>query len=152
LRQSFDAFSSENMAAAVTRDLDLVKLLAHWDRVCDSNVQVIMLKDPAGTGWTRLLQTFQLRCSTQPHSWLETACLPSYQNSPLRPILDTIERKLCLQPGEPLPVRFAKLLSTLGQYELLSTEAAPYLFALLSLPLNERSDLLNGYSSAQMEL
>jgi predicted ATPase len=63
-----------------------------------------------------------------------------------------IERKLCLQPDEPLPVRFAKLLSMLGQYGLLSTEAAPYLLALLSLPLSERIDLLNGYSSAQMEL
>jgi hypothetical protein len=62
-----------------------------------------------------------------------------------------IERNLCLQRDEPLPIRFAKLLRILEQYGLDSVEAAPYLLALFSLPLDQSIDLLDGYSSRQME-
>lgn len=149
LWQSFDTPSSENMASAFGGELDLDKLLTRC--VCDSTIQVVMLKDSDRAGQGRLLQTFQDTCSIRPHSWLESTCLPGYRNGPLRPMLDMLERSLCLQPDEPRPVRFAKLLRMLGQHGLESGEAAAYLLALLSLPLDECIDLLNAYSSAQME-
>jgi DNA-binding SARP family transcriptional activator len=149
LRPPADTPNSEKMPPADSRELDLAKLLARCACASDSAVQVVLLNDPARISQTRLLQMFQHRYLTHPHSWIETNCLPNYRDSPLRPIVDMIERDLCLQRDEALPVRFAKLLRIL--YGLDSVEAAPYLLALFSLPPDQFVDLLDGYSSTQME-
>jgi DNA-binding SARP family transcriptional activator len=151
LRPPADTPSSEKMSPADSGELDLAKLLARCACASDSAVQVVLLNDPARISRTRLLQMFQHRYLRHPHSWIETNCLPNYRDSPLRPIVDMIERNLCLQRDEPLPIRFAKLLRILEQYGLDSVEAAPYLLALFSLPLDQSIDLLDGYSSRQME-
>src|SRR5216683_6205898 len=81
-------------AAAATRGLtpfvgreDELRLLANrWERALEGEGQVALIIGEAGIGKSRLVQRFHEQMKGTPHTWVEAAAAPFFQNTPFYPI------------------------------------------------------------------
>jgi len=58
-------------------------LLNRWERALESEGQVALIVGEAGIGKSRLLQHFHEQIVATPHTWVEAAAAPSFQNTAL---------------------------------------------------------------------
>jgi class 3 adenylate cyclase len=85
-------------AAAATRGLtpfvgreDELRLLTNrWQRLLEGEGQVVAVIGEAGIGKSRLVQQFRQQITTTPHTWIEAAAAPIYQNTPFYPIAEAL--------------------------------------------------------------
>ena len=69
-------------------------IIDRWEQVKEGLVQVVLISGEAGIGKSRLLQGIYDDLEGRPHSLLVHRCSPYHQNSPLFPIIESIERWL----------------------------------------------------------
>ena len=126
----------------------------------DGEGQVVLIVGEAGIGKSRLLQRFHEQIAGTPHTWVEAAAAPFYQNTPFYPISEVLRQLVWEQsldrlgdylhelqiknknagrenalgedhPDEPL----AQLQSRLVLAGLKPAEAIPLIAPLLNLPI-----------------
>jgi class 3 adenylate cyclase/tetratricopeptide (TPR) repeat protein len=106
-------------AAAATRGLtpfvgreDELRLLANrWQRLLEGEGQVVAVIGEAGIGKSRLVQQFRQQITTTPHTWIEAAAAPFYQNTPFYPIAEALWQLV----WEPTLDRFGDYVSELAK-------------------------------------
>ena len=100
-------------------------LLIHsWEQVEEGLVQVVLISGEAGIGKSRLLQGIYDDLEGRPHSLLVHRCSPYHQNSPLFPVIESIERWL-------------------EDYSVQVNESIQLSAGLLSVPFDHRYSSLN---------
>jgi len=81
---------SHGLTPFVGREDELRLLTNRWQRVLDGEGQVVLIIGEAGIGKSRLVQQFQLQLARTPHTWVEAAAAPFYQNTPFYPVAEAL--------------------------------------------------------------
>jgi len=145
----------------VGREDELRSLMHRWERALDGEGQVALIVGEAGIGKSRLVQRFHEQMVSTPHTWVEAATAPFFQNTPFYPIVDVLHQLVWEQSfrsldeylrelqttgdsndrggavgGEPPnDDQFAQLQSGLVMAGLEPAQAIPLIAPLLNLPL-----------------
>jgi class 3 adenylate cyclase len=133
-----EAASSTGLTPLVGREQEVGLLLERWAWAKDGLGQVVLLSGEAGIGKSRLVQVLKEHVAGEPHFRWECRCSPYYQNSPLYPVIDLIQRALQFQRDDPPETKLGRLEKVLAQYHFSLPELVPLFAALFSLPLPER--------------
>ena len=158
------AAAAHGLTPFVGREDELGSLVNRWEYVLDGEGQVVLIVGEAGIGKSRLVQRFHEQIADTPHTWVEAAAAPLYQNTPFYPISEVLRqlvweqsldrlgdylrdvqikdknpgRENALgeeQPDQPANEQLAQLQSGLMQAGLKPAEAIPLIAPLLNLPI-----------------
>src|SRR6266852_8692140 len=130
--------ASRGLTPFVGREDELRSLMNRWERVLDGEGQVALIIGEAGIGKSRLVQRFHEQVKGMPHTWVETAAAPFYQNTPFYPVVAMLHELLAWGGDEPAEEQLAQLESRLTTAGLKPADAIPLIVPLLNLPLTER--------------
>ena len=68
------------------------ELTARWRLAREGSGHAVLISGEGGIGKSRLLQAFREGSGVAPEAWWTAFCSPFYQNSPLRPLIELVER------------------------------------------------------------
>jgi hypothetical protein len=89
-------------------------LMTRWERTLDGEGQVALMIGQAGIDKSRLVQRFHEQIASTPHTWVECATAPFYQNSPFYPVAAMLRELLAIRADQPNAEQFALLEPGLG--------------------------------------
>ena len=141
------AATTRGLTPFVARDEELRLLMNRWEHALDGEGQVALIVGEAGIGKSRLLQHFHQQILATPHTWVEAAAAPSFQNTPFYPVAELL-RQFVKSGGEPENDQLAQLEPRLIAAGLKPAEAIPLIAPLLNLPVPEKFASLS-YSPEQ---
>jgi class 3 adenylate cyclase/tetratricopeptide (TPR) repeat protein len=118
----------------VGREDELRMLLSRWERVLDGEGQVALIIGEPGIGKSRLVQCFREQIADMPHTWVEAAAEPFFENTPFHPVADIIRTLLAWRDDEAEEERLARLEQVLESAGLKRADALPLIAPLLNLP------------------
>jgi class 3 adenylate cyclase/predicted ATPase len=133
------ASTTGDLTPMVGRAAELELLLDRWREAAGGCGQVVLLRGEAGMGKSRLLATLKRRVAGDAKAWLtELFGSPYYQNSPLFPFVELLERVVLEYAQHESPAeKLRKLEGLLVEYGLPLAEMVPLYASLLSLPLGD---------------
>jgi DNA-binding response OmpR family regulator/class 3 adenylate cyclase/predicted ATPase len=135
----FEALRDGNLTPLVGRDEEIDLLLRRWQQIQSGEGRVVLISGEPGIGKSRLVRALQDRLAN--YSALSFYCSPSYQHSPLYPVIAELERaagfKLDDTPEEKLAKFEALVRPSIGE------DAIALIAALLSVRSGERYPLPN---------
>jgi class 3 adenylate cyclase/predicted ATPase len=82
--------ASRGLTPFVGREDELRLLINRWQCALDGEGQVVLIIGEAGIGKSRLVQQFHERITGMPHTWIEAAAAPFYQNTPFYPVTEAL--------------------------------------------------------------
>ena len=153
------AAAARGLTPFVGRDDELRSLLKRWELVLDGEGQVALIVGEAGIGKSRLVQRFHEQIAAIPHTWVEAAAPPFYQNTPFYPVSEVLhqlvwqqnldrsalgevqiedqkhDRENALPRDKLVDEELALLESGLALAGVRPAEALPLIAAILNLPL-----------------
>ncbi len=155
------AAAAHGLTPFVGRDDELRLLTSRWERALDGEGQVALIVGEAGIGKSRLLRRFHEQIAGTPHTWVEAAAAPFYQNTPFYPVSEVLRRltwqqsfdrlgdylrelqikdkkdgrESALRGDPPADEQLAQLHSGLMLAGLKPAEAIPLIVPLLNLPI-----------------
>jgi class 3 adenylate cyclase/tetratricopeptide (TPR) repeat protein len=132
------AAAARGLTPFVGREDELRLLMNRWERALDGEGQVALIIGEAGIGKSRLMQRFHEQIAAAPHTWIETAAAPFFQNTPFYPVAEMLKQALAWRGNEPVEEQLARLEPVLELAGLKPAEAVPLLAPLLNLPLPGR--------------
>ncbi|WP_437571062.1 TOMM system kinase/cyclase fusion protein [Sorangium sp. So ce542] len=119
------------------RDRELGLLVERWRRACEGAGQSSLITGEPGIGKSCLARALRHRVARDDHAFLEARCAPDTQNSPLRPVIELLERALGLDQEPDAGGKIARLEGELTGHGLALAESMPLFVPLFSLPLGE---------------
>ena len=119
----------------VGREDELRLLMNRWERAVEGEGQMALIIGEAGIGKSRLVQHFREQIAGTPHSWIEAAAGPFFQNTPFHPVVEMLREFLAWRGDEPADEQLTQLESALGLAGIKPTEALPLIAPLLNLPI-----------------
>ncbi|WP_437715160.1 TOMM system kinase/cyclase fusion protein [Sorangium sp. So ce448] len=119
------------------RDQETGLLVERWRRACEGAGQSILITGEPGIGKSRLARALRDRLAREAHTFLEARCSPDTQTSPLRPVVDLLERTLGLDQEPDAGGKIARIERELAGHGFTLAEAMPLFVPLFSLPLGE---------------
>jgi hypothetical protein len=129
------AAAARGLTPFVGREEELHLLMNRWERALEAEGQVALIIGEAGIGKSRLVQRFHEQIAGTPHSWVEAAAGPFFQNTPFHPVTGMLREFLTWRGDESAQEQFAQLETQLELAGLKPAEAAPLIAPLLNLPL-----------------
>jgi class 3 adenylate cyclase/DNA-binding response OmpR family regulator/predicted ATPase len=130
----FEALREGNLTPLVGRDEEIDLLLRRWQQIQSGEGRIVLISGEPGIGKSRLVRAFQDRLAN--HAALSFYCSPSYQDSPLYPVIAQLERAAGFRRDDTPGGRFAKFEALL--HPLIGDEAIALIAALLSVPSGDR--------------
>jgi len=76
----------------VGREDELRLLMNRWERALNGEGQVAVIIGEAGIGKSRLVQRFHEQIAGTPHTWIQCATAPFYQNTPFYPVAEVLRQ------------------------------------------------------------
>jgi class 3 adenylate cyclase len=76
----------------VGRNDELRLLMSRWERALSGEGQVALIIGEAGIGKSRLVQRFHEQIAGTPHTWIQSATAPFYQNTPFYPVVEMLRQ------------------------------------------------------------
>jgi len=93
--------AARGLTPFVGREEELRLLLSRWEHARDGEGQLVLVIGEAGIGKSRLVAEFHDRIRDTPHSWMESAGEPFFENSPFHAVTEMLSQWLDLKaPGE----------------------------------------------------
>jgi class 3 adenylate cyclase/predicted ATPase len=132
-----DVASTRGFTPLVGRESEVTFLLERWQQVNERQGQVILLSGEGGIGKSRLVQVVKEHVAHEPHVRWECRSSPYYQNTPLYPLVDLIQRTLQWQQEGTADEKLEQLEHILSHYRLPLAESVPLFAPLLSLYVPE---------------
>jgi class 3 adenylate cyclase len=129
------AAATRGLTPFVGREEELHLLMNRWERALDGEGQVALIVGEAGIGKSRLLQHFHQQILATPHTWVEAAAAPSFQNTPFYPIAELLRQFTLPREGQADDDLLAQLAPQLTSAGLKPAEAIPLIAPLLNLPV-----------------
>ena len=147
----FEASRSQGMTPFVGREHETALLLDRWRDASEGAGQVALLSGEAGIGKSRILAALRDRIENDPHVTVRYQCSPHHVNDAFYPISSQIWYAAGFVSGEPAASRLDKLEAMIALARLDAKDIAPFLAALLSIPVGERYPSLEMAPSEQKE-
>ncbi|WP_438025728.1 TOMM system kinase/cyclase fusion protein [Sorangium sp. So ce233] len=119
------------------RDAEIALLAERWRRACEGAGQSSLITGEPGIGKSCLARALRDRVAREDHTFLEARCSPDTQNSPLRPVIELLERALGLDQEPDAGSKIARLAAELTGHGFALAESMPLFVPLFSLPLGE---------------
>ena len=116
------------------RTLEMELLLQRWRQVQAGTGLGILIRGEPATGKSRLVQELVLQARHTPHTFLECRCTAEWRDTPLRPVVDLLERRLGLSRDSTPEQATAALEALLSQHGFQPSEFLPLFVSLLSIP------------------
>ena len=113
--------------------------------------QVVLMSGEAGIGKSRILAALRERIGDEPHVRVRYQCSPHHVNDAFYPITSQIWHAAGFVSGEPPAARLDKLEAMIARSGLEAKDIAPFLAALLSIPVEGRYPPLEMAPSEQKE-
>ncbi|WP_437654355.1 TOMM system kinase/cyclase fusion protein [Sorangium sp. So ce1182] len=117
------------------RDPEIGLLVERWRRACEGAGQSSLITGEPGIGKSCLARALRERVAHEDHAFLEARCSPDTQNSPLRPVIELLERALGVDQEPDAGGKIARLEGELTGHGLALAESMPLFVPLFSLPL-----------------
>jgi class 3 adenylate cyclase len=130
------ADAARGLTPFVGREEELRVLMNRWERIVESEGQTVLIVGEAGIGKSRLVQRFRQQIADHPHTWLEAAAVPFFQNTPFYAVIDMLQQSLHWESGDSAERKFAALEASLAAAGVKLDEAAPLVARLLELPVD----------------
>ncbi len=130
--------ASLGLTPFVGREDELRLLLNRWERVFEGEGQVGLIVGEAGIGKSRLLERFHEQIVGTPHTWVEAAAAPFFQNTPFYPVAEMLRQLLAWQRDEPAENQLAGLERSLELAGLKLAEGVRLVAPLLNMPLPQK--------------
>jgi len=137
-RSRFEATVQRGLTPLVGREEEIDLLLKRWEQAKEAEGQLVLLSGEAGTGKSRIIESFHGRLEGQPHSRVLYYCSPYHQHSAFYPSIEQLQRGLCFEKNDAPLQKLAKLDTVLGYLNLPAKDFGAVLASFLSLPANER--------------
>ena len=134
----FEASRSEAMTPFVGREYEVALLIDRWRRAVEGEDQLVLLSGEAGIGKSRILAALRERIADERHIVLRYQCSPHHVNDAFYPIAGQIWHGAGFVSGEPAATRLDKLEELIARTGLESSEIAPCLASMLSIPTEGR--------------
>ncbi len=128
----FQALRGARLTRLVGREDELALLFGCWQRAKASEGQIVLLSGEPGIGKSRLAQELKERAARDGDTQIELRCSAHYQNTPLYPIIEHLQRMAGFARHDSPEGKLAKLEQILSSEHEVDT--VPLLAALLSLP------------------
>src|SRR4029077_3658790 len=125
------AAAARGLTPFVGREDELRSLMNRWERALDGEGQVALIIGEAGIGKSRLVQRFHEQIAQTPHTWIEAAAGPFFQNTPFYPVAQMLMQALAWRGDEPAEQQLTQLESVLELAGVKPSEAIPLLAPLL---------------------
>ena len=122
----------------VGRDEEIELLMRRWTQAKAGDGSVVLISGEPGIGKSRIAEAMQERLSTEPHTRLRFFCSPHHQDSALHPAIAQLERAAEFRRDDTGEQRLEKLEAVLLQATNDTSEIAPLLADLLSIPTGSR--------------
>jgi class 3 adenylate cyclase/ribosomal protein L40E len=129
------AAAAHGLTPFVVREAELSLLMNRWERVLDGEGQGVLIVGEAGIGKSRLVRRFHQQIAATPHTWVDAAAAPFFQNTPLYPIVENLRSILAQREVESAEDQLAQLEPRLLLAGLKPAEALPLIASLLNLPI-----------------
>jgi TOMM system kinase/cyclase fusion protein len=151
-RPSLTPWSTADRTPFVGRDHEMALLKERWDRCCQGSGQAILLTGEPGIGKSRLARELASAASKDGAACLEGRCAEYSRQSPLRPIIDMVERRVGLGREQSDAERASRLSQFLERHELGPSEAMVVLGALLGVAVQGAESLARYVPDKRREL
>ncbi len=134
----FEARQSTGLTPLVGREEELALLLRRWEQAKVGEGQVVLLSGEPGIGKSRLVRALRESLGDEPRTRLSYHCSPYHATSPLRPVMEQLERAAGFERNDPAEAKLVKLETLLREAGDGPAESAPLLAALLAIPAGDR--------------
>jgi class 3 adenylate cyclase/tetratricopeptide (TPR) repeat protein len=138
VRGRLEAAAGRGLTAFVGREEELSLLTNRWERALDGEGQVALIIGEAGIGKSRLVQRFHEQIADTPHTWVEAAAGPFFQNTPFYPVTEILSKLLSWHGNESAEEQLSQLETRVALAGLKPIEALPLIAPLLNLPTPAR--------------
>jgi class 3 adenylate cyclase len=125
--------SARGLTPFVGREDELRVLMNRWERALEGEGQMALIIGEAGIGKSRLVQHFHEQIVGTPHSWVEAAAGPFFQNTPFHPVTEMLREFLASRRDESADEQLTQLESALELAGIKPAEAIPLIAPLLNL-------------------
>jgi class 3 adenylate cyclase/tetratricopeptide (TPR) repeat protein/ribosomal protein L40E len=129
------AAAAHGLTPFIGREDELRSLTNRWERALEGEGQTALIIGEAGIGKSRLVQQFHEQIAGTPHSWVEAAAGPFFQNTPFHPVIEMLRELLAWRGDEPADEQLAQLESALEFAGLKPADAMPLIAPLLNLSI-----------------
>jgi class 3 adenylate cyclase/DNA-binding response OmpR family regulator/tetratricopeptide (TPR) repeat protein len=134
----FDALRLDQLSPMVGRKEEMALLLRRWRQSRSGIGQVVFISGEPGIGKSRLAKSLAERVELEPHQRLFYQCSPHHQNIPFYPLIAQIGRQEYTGTADSPNQRFDQIDAMLADAGIHSSDAAPLLAQLMSLPATDR--------------
>jgi len=153
MRGRLAATAVNGLTPFVGREEELRLLMNRWERSVNGEGQVVLIVGEAGIGKSRLVQRFREQIVDHPHTWLESAAVPFFQNTPFYAVTDMLEQSFHWESEDsaqsPSPylsrntaaegrAKLAALEGSLASASVKLDGAVPLVPRLLELPIDSK--------------
>jgi predicted ATPase/class 3 adenylate cyclase len=129
MRSRFEATAAAGgLTPFVGREDELRSLLNRWERVREGEGQVITIIGEAGIGKSRLVRHFHDAIAGTPHTWLQCASGPFFQNTPFYAVAQMLRQSFDWDQG------LSGFEASFREAGVKADEAVPLMAPLLDLP------------------
>jgi class 3 adenylate cyclase/DNA-binding winged helix-turn-helix (wHTH) protein/tetratricopeptide (TPR) repeat protein len=129
------AAAARALTPFVGREDELRSLMTRWERGLEGEGQVVLIIGEAGIGKSRLVQQFHEQITAIPHTSVEAAAAPFFQNTPFYSICELLRQLAALQAEQSAEDQLEQLESALELAGLNLAEHIPLIAPLLNLPM-----------------
>jgi predicted ATPase len=136
-RGRFKAAAARGLTPFVGREDEMRMLVNRWERVREGEGQVILIAGEAGIGKSRLVEQFHERLRGTPHTWIECASAPYFQNTPFYSVVDMLAQGFGWRADQSTEAKLEQLARSLELSGSKLAEAIPLIAPLLNLPVPE---------------
>jgi predicted ATPase len=130
--------AARRLTAFVGREPELRLVMNRWESAVDGDGQMVLIVGEPGIGKSRLVQRFGEQIAGHPHTWLESAAVPFFQNTPFYAVTDMLRQGFHWDSRDPAERRLAALEASLTTASANLEEAVPLVGQLLELPVDSK--------------
>jgi class 3 adenylate cyclase/tetratricopeptide (TPR) repeat protein len=138
MRGRLAAAATRGLTPFVGREDELGLLMGRWERTVESEGQTILIVGEAGIGKSRLVQRFHEELVHHPHTWLESAAVPFFQNTPFSAVINILQQGCHWESGQSAEQKLAALEASLAHAGVKLAEVVPLLAQIMELPVNRK--------------
>src|SRR5262249_26719442 len=138
VRGRLAAAAVRGLTPFVGREDELRLLMDRWERTNNGEGQTILIVGEAGIGKSRLTQRFHEKLAHHSHTWLESAALPLFQNTPFSAVIKILQQGCRWESGQSAEQKLAALEASLANGGVTPDEGVPLLAQFLELPVDRK--------------